>query len=183
MRVAIIKSNKGIDTRISRILGNDGINGDIISKFTRSTLNEYDYVIFTYQNSIPNIPKVLEKIVFEKQISVIYITKTASIGQFYNLLDDLYFNFVQEYKMDLVLSTIIMNSRKYLKQIRYYKLELDRVENDFETLKLNNKAKRILINKGLSEADSHKFIIKKSMEMRISKKKLANLIIEQRIDI
>ena len=129
------------------------------------------------------MPKVLEKIVLEKQISVIYVTNTASIGHFYNLIDDLYFNYVQEHKIDLILSNIILHTRKYLKEISYYKLELERVKSDLETINKTNKAKRLLMNKGLSEADSHKFIISKSMEMRISKKKLANLIIEQKIDI
>jgi len=41
----------------------------------------------------------------------------------------------------------------------------------------------ILMNKGLNEADSHKFIVHKAMEMRLSKKKIVNLIIEEKIDL
>jgi response regulator NasT len=183
MRVAIVKSNGHLDNRISRVLANNGINGDIITKFTRNTLNEYDTVVFTHQNSVPNMPKLLERIVLEKKIHVIYITNTPSIGQFYNLFDDIYFNYVQEHKIDLVLSTIIKHTKKYLKEISYLESKRLQVEEELDLLKSTNKAKRILIKKGLSEEDSHKFIVSKAMEMRVSKKKLVNLIIEEKIDI
>ena len=50
MRVAIVKSDGYLDSRISRILANNSIDGDIITKVVRSTFNEYDAIIFTYQN-------------------------------------------------------------------------------------------------------------------------------------
>lgn len=183
MRVAIYKSEVYMDNRISRVLAENGINGDIITKFDRTVLNTYNCVIFTYKSKIPNMPKLLEQIVLEKKIQVIYITNTLSIGQFYNLYDDPFFNYIQEHKMDIILSTIIRHTNKYLREIAYLELENMKAKEEITVMKLTSKAKRILMDKGLSEADSHKFIINKSMEMRIPKKKLVNLIIENKIDI
>lgn len=183
MRVAIVKSEGSLNTRISRILDNNGINGDIITKLTRNHILEYDAVIFSYNNNIPNMPKLLERIVLEKKIHVIYITNTLSIGQFYNLFDDIYFNYIQEHKMDLMLSTILRHTKKYIRNITQLQDEANKIKEELQLLKLTNKAKVILMNKGLSEADSHKFIINKAMDLRVSKKKLVNLIIEEKIDI
>jgi len=182
MRVAIVKSDGHLDGRISRILEVNGINGDIISKLTRSTINQYDSVIFSYQNKIPNMPKLLEQIVLEKEIHVVYITNTPSIGQFYNLFDDLYFNYLQEHKLDNMLSTILRHTKKYLKEISIINKEMSSCREELILLKQTNKAKRLLMSKGLSEEESHRFIVDKSMNSRLSKKQVVNLIIEEKID-
>ena len=183
MRVAIVKSNGYLDGRISRVLTNNNIKGDVISKVVRSTITEYDALIFSYQNNIPNIPKVLEQIVLEKRVQVVYVTNTLSIGQFYNLFDDLYFHYIKEENIDFLLPRMLETSMKYLKKIRILEEENKQVKEDLLLIKNTNKAKRILIQKGLSEAEAHRFIIDKAMSMRVSKKRLVNLIIENRIDI
>ena len=183
MRVAIVKSDGYIDTRISRILANNGINGDIIDKVSRNTIIHYDSIIFTYKNNVPNMPKLLERIVMERKTHVVYVTNTVSIGQFYNLFEDLYFNYVQESKLDLVLSTILRHTKKYIKEINIIEDKNRELKEELKTIKQTNKAKRVLMTKGLSEEESHKFIINKAMDLRVSKKKLVNLIIEEKIDI
>jgi response regulator NasT len=183
MKVAIIKSGGYLDQRVLRLLGEYDINGDIITKLTRNVITDYDAVIFSYQCSISNMPKLFEQIVLEKRIQVVYITNTLSIGQFYNVVHDLYFNYVQEHKIDLILSTILRHTNKYLKQVAILRDKNDGLKEELKTLKLTNKAKRILINKGLSEEESHQFIIQKAMDLRVSKKRLVNLIIENKIDI
>lgn len=183
MRVVIISGKGNLSSRISRLLANYDIKGDVTDKFTRHMMNQYDAVIFTYQNNVPNIPKVLERIVLERNIQVVYITNTPSIGQFYNLFDDPYFNYIQEHKIDLVLTTILRHTNKYLKQISILENKNTDLKDELLLIKNTNKAKRILMNKGLSEDESHRFIIDKAMENRTSKKRIVNLIIKNKIDI
>ena len=183
MRVAVIKSNGYIDAKIGRLLSLNKIKGDFISKFTRNSLKLYNVVIFSYKNNIPNLPKVIESIVLEKKVLVIYVNKTLSTGQFFNVMNDLYFSVVDESSLEIELHSIINNSLKYLVEIAHYKALNESLDDKLETMKLVNKAKTILINKGLSEADSHKFIQRKAMDLRLSKKQTANLIIENKIDI
>jgi hypothetical protein len=183
MRVAIVKSEGYLDGRISRILEMNGIKGDAINKVTRHTISEYDAVIFTYQSNIPNINKVLEQITLEKRIHVLYITNTPSIGQFYNLFEDIFFDFVMEQDLDVILPMVLHHSNKYLKTITSISNKMDLIKDELELLKNTSRAKRILMNKGFSEDESHRYIIDKAMDMRVPKKKIVNLIIENKIDI
>ena len=183
MRVAIVKSGAYLDNVITRILNNNAIKGDLVEKVTRNTIISYDAVIFTYQHNIPNMPKLLEQVVLEKRIQVIYIGNTLGIGHLYNLIHDIYFSFIEERAVELVLPTVITTTSKFHKELRIVRDDYAVVKDELELLKLTNKAKLVLMKKGLSEGDSHKFIINKAMELRIPKKKLVNLIIENKIDI
>ena len=183
MRVAVIKSNGYIDTKIERLLKFNKIKGDFISKFTRNSLKMYNIVVFTYKNNIPNLPKVLESIVLEQKIFVIYVNNTLSTGEFYNVLNNLFFSVINEQNLEIEFLSIINNSLKYIQEINHYRDENKLLKNQLNTLKLVNKAKTILMSKGLSEADSHKFIQRSAMDLRLSKKQTANLIIDNKIDI
>jgi len=101
----------------------------------------------------------------------------------YNVLDDIFFAYVNEQTMDIELPVILNSSVKYLKKITYLQKNHDDMKDQLETIKLTNKAKRLLMNKGLTEEESHQFIQKKAMDLRTSKKNLVNLIIENKIDI
>lgn len=182
MRVAIIATNGYLDKLILRLLGQNGINGDIETRITKAMIQQYDCMILSYKNEIPNIPIVLEGIVLEKSCSIIYITNNASIGQFYNVYNDLYMNFVNELTMEVELPLTIKLVQKYMKQIRILQTTNNDVEERLEVLELTNKAKRLLMKKGLSEADSHQFIQQKAMDLRKSKKQIVNLIIKNKID-
>jgi len=182
MRVAVIASNSTIDKQVLRLLSQNGIDGDIQTRITPQVVQAYDCVILSYKNEIPNIPIVLEQIVLEKKISIVYITNTSSIGQFYNVYHDLYMNFVNEITMEVELPVTIKHIRKYMKQIRFLEKANEDLNERLELLQLTNKAKRLLMKKGLSEEDSHQFIQQKSMDLRKSKKQIVNLIIKNKID-
>ena len=164
---------------------------DIISLATKAEIDKinnkmnlkYDAIIFTYQNNIPNISKVMEQIVLSKKITVIYINNTINIGHLYNLVDDYYFHMTEESKIEVLLPYIIKTISKYVRRISILEGELAEVSDNLNTFKLTNKAKRKLMDEGFSEEESHKFIINKSMELRKSKKHVVNLIIENKIDI
>lgn len=183
MRALIISSGGYLDKRLERILNNNNIKGDIVSKLTRQMITVYDCVIFTHNNDIPNLPKLLETIVLERKIHVIFINNTSSIGHLYNLLNDLFFSVVNETTVDIELPIVIHSFNKYIKKIISLESKICGLEEDNELLVLTNKAKLVLMQKGLTEAESHKFIQSKSMSMRVSKLKLVNLIIENKIDI
>jgi len=183
MRVAVIKSNGYIDEKIKRILDFNKINGDFISKFTRNSLKIYDTVIFSYKNNILNLPKVLESIVLEQKIFVVFINNTLSTGEFYNILNDLYFSVINEQNLEVEFLSILNNSLKYIKEINFYKADNKQLKTKLETHIKINKAKYVLISKGFSEAEAHKFIQRTAMDLRSSKIQTANLIIENKIDI
>ena len=73
MRAAIVKSGGHLDSVIKRILKNNGINDDFISQVNQQVLVKYDVIIFSYQNQIPNITKVIEQIALTKQVQVLLL--------------------------------------------------------------------------------------------------------------
>ena len=182
MRVAVIKNSGNMDTKIERILKNNKINGDFMEKFTRNSINMYDTIIFTYKNNVPNLSKVIEQIVLEKKILVVFINNTLSVGQFYNVLDDIYFSIINEQILDIELPIILNNNQKFINEINLLNNEVNLLKDRLNTINLINNAKRVLSKKGYSEADSHQFIQRKSMDLRLSKKMTATLIIENKID-
>ncbi len=182
MRVAIIKNSGNMDTKIERVLKNNKIKGDFIEKFTRNSINMYDTIIFTSRNNIQNLPKLIEQIVLEKKVLVIFINNNLSLGEYYNVLNDIYFSMVNEQTLDIELPFILKNNRKFLNEINILNKEVFSLKERLNAINLINNAKRVLSKKGYSEADSHQFIQKKSMDLRLSKKMTAALIIENKID-
>jgi response regulator NasT len=183
MRTLIITSGGYLDKRIERILSNNNINGDITRKLTREMINRYDCVIFSHNNENPNLPKLIETIVLERKVLVIYINNTTSLGYYYNIINDLFFSMINESTLDIELPLIIKSTSKYTKRISNLEQQVRQLEEDKELQLLTKKAKLVLMKKGFTEAESHKFIQRKSMSMRVSKRTLVNLIISNKIDI
>ncbi|QMS84918.1 ANTAR domain-containing protein [Candidatus Xianfuyuplasma coldseepsis] len=183
MRVAIINGNGHLDKQIERLLNQHGIKGDFVNHLQRNTVKQYDAIILSHRNDVPNKPIFIERLIIEQAIPIIYITNTPSIGQLYNVYHDLFFNLVNEITMEVELPVTIKLVAKYMKEIRRLQSVNDNTKERLETILLTNKAKRVLMNKGLSEEDSHQFIQKKAMDLRVSKRRLVNLIIENKIDI
>ncbi len=89
---------------------------------------------------------------------------------------------VNEQTLDIELPLLLRNNEKYLKEINFLNNEVNVLKERLETTNLINNAKRVLSKKGYSEADSHQFIQKKAMDLRLSKKMTAALIIKNKID-
>ncbi|MFK5883844.1 MAG: ANTAR domain-containing protein [Candidatus Izemoplasma sp.] len=183
MKVAVIKSNTFLDDKVKRIFELGNIKVDIIDKVTQKSLNEYQTIIFSNKNKINNIHIVMENIVVAKRVLVVYINNTPNIGQFHNLLNSELFINIEERKIDTSLLDIIKISNKYLLVIESFKEELDKLKQELIDDKIINRAKFVLISKGLTEANSHKLIQKTAMNFRVSKSEAANLIIKNKIDI
>lgn len=182
MRVAIMKSDGSIDSKIKRVLMQNKIDGDFIKKWSTNSSGQFDVIIFSHQNKIQNLPKIIESIVLQEKILVLYINNTLSVGQFYNVLKDKYFNVINEQFLDIELPCIIDISVKYLSEINCLQMEKSALSKQINDIQMTNFAKRILIEKGYTEADSHKFIQKKAMDLRKSRESIVNLIIENKID-
>lgn len=183
MRVAIVATGGYLDKQLTRNLMNHGINGDIVTSITRRVIEEYMVVVLSSNNEIPNLPVLVERLILEQKIHVIYISKTPSIGQFYNVMNDMYFHLIQEYTLDVELPLLVRTIGKLHKPYSRLVKEKEEYKDQLETLKLTNRAKRILMDHRYTEEEAHQFIQKTAMDERISKKRLVSLIIQNKIDI
>lgn len=183
MRVAIVQDNGVIIKRVIRTLLNLDIKGDVITKVNQVVLDNYDFIVFTQDNAAPNLAKRIERIVLQKKLIVLFISRNINVGQFYSFLNDSYFHVIGEQTLESELGTTINLAPKFIRIIRSLQVDNDKLKQQIKTLKLTNQAKNILMSKGLSEAKSHTFIQKKAMDLRLSKEQLVNLIIKNKIDI
>ena len=183
MRIAIVKTSGYLDQRIFRVLKQNNFKGEIIRQINNHTLDNFEAIIFTEDKSIPNIPKIMEQLVIRKKAFVIYVQKTLSQSYFYNILEDPFFILTNEQTIEVELVSLLKQSKKYMKYILQISNELSDSKAELDLVKKTQKAKVILMQKGFTEAESHRFIQIKAMELRVSKKHLVNLIIKNQIDI
>jgi hypothetical protein len=182
MRVAILESRGHLDKRLQRLLTQHGVKGDIVSSITRRVVEEYGLLVLSSYHEIPNLPVRIEQLVLEDAIHILYINKTAATGPFYNILHDMRFHMIQEWTLDVELPLLIRTldklERPYRDLLRRYEI----LQDKYDLVVNTNKAKRILMEHGYSEEEAHQFIQKAAMDQRISKKRLVNLIIANKID-
>jgi response regulator NasT len=183
MRVAMVATGGYLDKQLSRILISNGIKGDTVTSITRRVIDDYGIVVLSSNNEIPNLPVLIERLVLEQKVHVVFINKTSSIGQFYNVMNDMYFHLIQEYTCDVEFPLLVRTLEKIHNPYARLEKERDEYKDRLDTIQLTNKAKRILMNNGYTEEDAHQFIQKTAMDKRISKKRLVSLIIQNKIDI
>lgn len=183
MNVAILQGPEQLNKQLLRSLQSHQIKGDLISQINKIVLIRYDFLIVSSEQR-PKIPsRVLEQIVLEKQIVLVYIHHQSNITDLHNLINDPYFLLVSKVSVIETLPSILLTIFKWQREVRVLKRELKETSLKLMDIQNNLKAKRILIKKGLSEIDAHNWIQKAAMDKRCKKSDIVNLIIEEKIDI
>jgi hypothetical protein len=183
MRVAILSNHSTFEKQVLRVLDDNNIKGDIITSIRPQTIEEYDVFILSYNNEIPNIVVVIEQIILLKKVHVIYIHKNYTIGRFYQVVDDAFFHLVNYFSYDIELRLLLKTISKISAFIKQQQDKITDLETRYDVLEKITKAKFILMGNGYTEEQAHRFITRGAMDMRVSKKRFANLIIKNRIDI
>ncbi|MCF7925272.1 MAG: hypothetical protein K9L26_01960, partial [Candidatus Izimaplasma sp.] len=181
-RLAMYQGNGILNQRVLRYLKRLKHRVNNVNKVTSHTIQNYDVVIFTEDLQINNIIKVLEQIVLEEAILVIFIHNEKLIHHFYNIQNHPYFMEINEKHLKTEWELKIPIALKYIKELTRLNAQLKQTKVQLSTMKSEQKAKRILMNKGFSEAESHHYIQQKAMALRKSKNVIVNLIIENKID-
>ena len=79
-----------------------------------------------------------------------------------------------------MLLTTIQKYSTYIMSIEQKTIETQQLLTELELI---SKAKFYLMDRGMSEKEAHMYIRKKAMDLRKTKSSVANLIIQNRIDI
>lgn len=183
MRLGIYETKGVLYDQVISFLKRNNIGVNPIKRVTSHTLTLYEAIIFTEGNSIPNLAKVIEQIVLEEHVAVIYVHSGQWMNQLYNMMNNPFFIEVNYNQMELLFKQKIELSLKYIKLIKQKNKQIETITENYTELKNEIKAKRILMNKGLSEEESHKLIQAKAMQLRKQKKDVVNLIIRNKIDL
>lgn len=139
-------------------------------------LFQADLCIFHSSYTIPDISRVVEKLIYLYMMNIIYVSSLGDIGRFYNVMDNPYFLFLDEDKI-VALEDIMVMMKKFNQKIELLEKRLNESEEKLNDGILINKAKAYLYKKGFSEEEAYKYIQKRAMDKRIPKAAVAKEII------
>lgn len=122
---------------------------------------------------------ILSETIIEESLSaVIVLCKSYEINKFYRLKDNIYFSVEVKSSNFSNLKLIIPIIVKSCNYVRNIEKRLQKLETEIKNQKIINQAKRLLIKyEAFSEEEAHKYILRKSMEKRLSKEKFADEIV------
>lgn len=183
MNVAILQGPELLNKQLLRSLQSHQIKGDLITQINNIVLIKYDFLIVSSEQHPKLTSRVLEQIVLKKQVVLVYIHHQSNIVNLYNLIDDPYFLLIPKVNVIETLPSILITIFKWQREVRMLKSELKETSLKLTETQNTIKAKRILINKGMSEIEAHNWIQKVAMDKRCKKSEIVNLIIEEKIDI
>lgn len=119
-----------------------------------------------------------ESIIEESLSAVIVLCKSYEVSKYSKLKDNIYFSAEIKSSNYSNLQLIIPIMVKSCNYVRNIEQKLRKLETEIKNQKIINQAKRLLIKyEAFSEEEAHKYILKKSMEKRLSKEKFADEIV------
>lgn len=178
MNILICLNDDYLKIRINRLLSKDNYQYKITDKPIRQDdLVNYDLVLIHSTYRIDNLYGFIENAVLKKLSTILYITTNTNSNPFRKFIDHPNIMFIDEHKLDIELPFAINMHKKYVAQISKLDKDYKKLSNNLENINLMNKCKRMLMQKGLSENESHKHILKYAMDNHIDKYEACNRLL------
>lgn len=134
-------------------------------------------ILIISKQYLANMINLLQMLVFNKEMLIIYISKNLEYGLLYNILNESNFILLEENNV-LAINDILRYAVKAYREIRLLNKKLIRLEDDLNSTNLVREAKlKIMKEKKLSEEEAYKYIINLAMQKRIKKSELSKQII------
>ncbi|MDF2699079.1 MAG: hypothetical protein K0Q49_635 [Haloplasmataceae bacterium] len=153
------------------------VNVNIINK----TLKLYNPNVLIIHHTLKcsNISILLDYLVTNKVIPVIYINNVSNFGNIYNVMNDIYFMNMDEMKISSLLEFGIDFFIKLGVQYSFLNKKVEQLEHKLEEEKYVLNAKfKLMKDKNMSEEEAYMFILKQSMDQRVSKVSIAKEILK-----
>lgn len=156
--------------RIDRVLSEGGHSRDIVKTAIRAeSLSNYDFLIVHSSYRLSGLTRFIEHLVLSRTIPVVFLSSTIGIGGLRPLMDQPYFFFLDENKIDCELSPILMAISKFVPILREDADRIRKAETRVDSEKILQKCKLFLIASGMTEEDAHQYILKTAMDHHLSK--------------
>ena len=173
------QSEKLVSSIRSQIVSNGyevvGVSTDGYELIRRAKALSPEVVIIDEDLGGVSIVSLVETLIFERQ-AVLLLGK--SYQKFYYRQDP-YFEFCEKPVQPIVLVTMLRVLTKYGQTVRQLESKVNQLEEAQKTEKAIRLAKRALQqNENMTEDEAHRYIQKRSMELRISKLELSERILK-----
>ncbi len=178
-RILVCLNDGLLKLRINRVLTIKNYQYDITDNpIKRDDLILYDIVLIHSSYRLANLHGFIENSILQELTTLIYISSNANSNPFRKLLDHPNIVFVDENKMDVELPLAIEMYKKYSQQLSKLNRENKKLIKSVDEMNLMNKCKRMIIKKGYSEEEAHKYILKFAMDNHIDKYEACNRLLE-----
>jgi len=179
MKKVLVCVNDGLlKLRIERLLGNNFTQFFLTDKpINRNELNQYGIIVIHSSYRLTDLFAFIENVVTQKISTIIYITSNVNSNPFRRFVSHANLIFVEEGKMDIELPYAIELYSKYAAQIEGLNKEKNKLSKKIEETNSYNRCKLMLIGKGYSEEDAHKYILKYAMDNQIDKNEACNRLL------
>ncbi len=173
------QSEKLISTIRSQIVSNGyevaGVCSDGYELIRRAKALSPEVVIIDEDLTGMSMLSLVETLIFERQ-AVLLLGKSYQKSYY---RQDPYFEFCDKPVQPMVLLTMLRMLTKYGQTVRQLESKVNQLELAQKTEKTIRMAKRALQqNENMTEEDAHRYIQKRSMELRIGKLELAERILK-----
>lgn len=163
-------SDSLLSIRIARVLNEQGYSSEFVSTPVRKD-DLFRYELFIVHSSYPltGLYAFLDNIMIHHEIPVIFIstnTISSSVNQFSKYSS---FVAIDELKMDTLLPLSIQMFFKQQQRTKELEKENATYSKKIKLQEAMNKCKKMLMDQGLSEEESHQTILKYAMDHKMSK--------------
>ena len=135
-----------------------------------------DFII-VHSSYIDNYYNLFDMLIQGNKCGIIYVSRNLEYGSLFNAVNNPRFYMIEPGKEE-VLNDIITIMYRSITAIDKINNELNKHKEKSEENKLVNKAKVYLMNnKGLSEDEAYKLILKYAMDKRLSKLEVSKIIL------
>lgn len=138
--------------------------------------HQVDFII-VHSSYIDNYYNIFDMLLGAKRCGIIYVSRNLEYGNLFNATNNPRFYMIEPGKEE-ALNDIITIMYRSINAIDQVTNELNKYKEKVEENKLVNKAKVYLMNnKGLSEEEAYKLILKYAMDKRLSKLEISKSIL------
>ena len=180
-KILLLAKEIGFAKKISSIIDR---NRYILMEDSDSSQNIFSFclnsgadVILIHSSFLGNYT-IFDQLLFTKRFQIIFLSCKNETGFLYSIMNNPRFYLLNDLKYYCI-NEIIELMLRDIDLISSLEAERDRYKDAVEEEKWIKKAKVMLLKKGYTEAEAYKFILKKSMDERITKKIAAKKIIEE----
>ncbi len=164
--------------RINRILSEKNYSFTLTNKpIRRDDLIRYDLIIIHSSYKLANLYNFIENAVIQKLATIFYVTTNINSSPFGKFKEHTNLVYIDENKMDVELAISISLYEKYNIQIEKLSSENIKLSKSLKEKNLMNKCKRLLMKKGYSEEEAHRYILKYAMNNHLDKIECCNRLL------
>lgn len=169
-KILVGAEDKLLLMQIDRILKNRSFGYETAgTALSKEQALKADLLIVHSSWRLPSLQAFVEHVALAKQVPLIYVSPTISTLSSGKLADNAYFLRVHELKLDSELPIAVETALRFSAELKQKDKTIRKLQNQLDEERLMWKAKRQLMNQGMTEEAAHQTILKAAMDQQTTK--------------